>query len=567
MELLINLLGGVALLLWGIRMVRTGVTRGFGSRLRKSLAGSATNRFSSFAAGLGITAILQSSAATALIAASFAGRGYLTVAIALAVMLGADVGTTLVVQVLSFDVYWLAPLLIAAGVIGFNLSDESTRRALSRIAIGLGLMLLSLQMVTTVSAPLRHSEALAVLLQPLTAEPILAVIVAALLTWLAHSSVAVILLVASLAAVQAISVQLALALVIGANLGSALIAVALNWHAVPAAKRVPVGNLLVKLAGVVIGIALLPWLQPFLAMISADPVHLVANFHTAFNLALALAFLPLTGQLERLVTSMVPDSEETAESGAPRYLDDDALDTPAEALVLAARETLRMGDEVEAMLNDSFAALVGNDMKSVKAIEAADDTVDGLHEAIKLYLTRATEQELDAAESARTIQILSFSANLEHIGDIIDKNLMELAAKKIKARTSFSDEGLDELRTFHKRIADNFRLAMNVFVSGDVALARQLLAGKTEIRDLELRLVERHYHRIAAGRAESIETSSLHLDILRDFKRINSHLTAVAYPILEQAGELRDSRLKKAEKADAGDTDAARLRPAPLDVN
>ena len=567
MELLINLLGGVALLLWGIRMVRTGVTRGFGARLRKSMAGSATNRVSAFGAGLGITAVLQSSAATALIAASFSGRGYLSVAIALAVMLGADVGTTLVVQVLSFDVYWLSPLLIAAGVISFNLSDESTRRALSRIAIGLGLMLLSLKLVTTVSAPLRHSEAVSVLLQPLTAEPLLAVLAAAILTWLAHSSVAVILLVASLAAVQAISVQLALALVIGANLGSAVIALALNWQAVPAAKRVPLGNLLVKLAGVVLGVALLPWLQPYLAMLSDHPAHLVANFHTAFNLALAALFLPLTGTLERLVTSMIPDSDETADNGAPRYLDDDALDTPAEALVLAARETLRMGDEVEDMLAASFTALTGNDMKQVKAIEAADDTVDGLHEAIKLYLTRTTEQELDAAESARSVQILSFSANLEHIGDIIDKNLMELAAKKIKARASFSDEGLDELRTFHKRIADNFRLAMNVFVSGDVALARQLLAGKTEIRDLELRLAERHYHRIAAGRAESIETSSLHLDVLRDFKRINSHLTAVAYPILDAAGELRDSRLRKAKKDSAEVTDSSALHPAPLDAN
>ncbi len=565
METLINLLGGIALLLWGIRMVRTGVTRGFGARLRRTLAGAVGNRLAAFAGGLGITAILQSSTATALIASSFAGRGYITAGMALAVMLGADVGTTLVVQVLSFDLIWLSPLLVAAGVIGFNLSDDSKRRALSRIAIGLGLMLLSLKLIATVSAPLSQSDAVAVLLDPLTTEPVLAVIAAAFLTWAAHSSVAVILLVASLAAVQVISIHLALALVIGANLGSAMIAVVLNWRAPPAARRVPLGNLLVKIAGVGLGLALLPWLQPYLAMISDDPAHLIANFHTIFNLALAFMFLPFVEWIAKLTERLVPDAPDATENGKPRYLDDDALDTPAESIALAAREALRMGDEVDQMLLRSIDALTGDDRKAIKAIEAAEDVVDRLHEAIKLYLTKINENELDTFESRQAVQILMFSANLEHIGDIIDKNLMDVAARRMKAGASFSEEGLAEIKVMHERVSANFKLAMNVFMSGDTDLARQLLEQKIDIRALEQDFVERHYWRIGAGRPESIESSAYHIDILRDLKRINSHLTSVAYPILERAGALTQSRLRPVDQAGDVERETAVLFPNPSD--
>ncbi len=565
METLINLLGGIALLLWGIRMVRTGVTRGFGARLRRTLAGAVSNRLAAFAGGLGITAILQSSTATALIASSFAGRGFITVGVAIAVMLGADVGTTLVVQVLSFDLLWLSPLLIAVGVIGFNLSDDSKRRALSRIAIGLGLMLLSLKLISTVSAPLRDSEAVAVLLGPLTAEPVLAVVAAALLTWAAHSSVAFIILVASMAAIQVISVHLALAFVIGANLGSALVALALNWRAPPKTRRVPLGNVLIKLAGVALGLMLLPWLQPYLALISDDPGHMVANFHTIFNVALALIFLPFVEVVAKLTERLVPEEQAAAENGRPRYLDDDALDTPAESIALAAREALRMGDEVEQMLLRSIDALTGDDMKTVKAVEATEEVVDRLHEAIKLYLTKINENELDTFESRQAVQILMFTANLEHIGDIIDKNLMDVAARRMKAGASFSDEGLAEIKMMHERVSANFKLAMNVFMSGDTDLARQLLEQKIDIRALEQDFVERHYWRIGAGRPESIESSAYHIDILRDLKRINSHLTSVAYPILERAGALTQSRLRPVDQAGDVERETAVLFPNPSD--
>ncbi|WNK00735.1 Na/Pi cotransporter family protein [Thalassospiraceae bacterium LMO-JJ14] len=559
MHILIEIFGGVALMLWGIRMVRTGVMRSFGAELRRALSMTAGKPLRAFAVGFGVTSILQSSTATALILSSFAGRGLIGGAAALAIILGADVGTTMVVQVLSFDLTWLSPLLIGAGVIAFLTSESSHRRALARAAIGLGLILLALQLIGQASVPLRSNETLALILKPLTDEILLAVMLTAVLTWMAHSSVAVVLFVMSLAALQVLNMQLALAMVLGANLGGAFIPVVATYAEKPAGRRVAIGNLMMRGLGVLVCVAVLPWVQPYLAMLDDQPARMIANFHTVFNIALALALLPFVGFVHKLTERMIPALPAQDVPGTPRYLDPSSLDTPSVALACAAREALAMGDTVRDMLARSLDVFQKSDTALVRDIELMDDTVDRLHEAIKLYLTRLSKEEMDKAESERNVEVLSFTTNLEHIGDIIDKNLMDLAAKKIKKRASFSQQGLEELRIFHARILENFDLAMNVFMAPDVDMARMLIHQKVGVRDLERNFAESHYARIADGRADSIETSSLHLDVLRDLKRINGHLTSVAYPILDRAGELTQSRLKD-EAAEALDRDA-RLNP------
>lgn len=544
METIVNLLGGIALLLWGARMVRTGFNRAFGATLRRGLSMSSRNRFTAFFAGLGVTTVLQSSTATAIITASFVSRGMLTVMAGLAIMLGADIGTTAVVQVFSMDIRWLSPTLIAIGVAAFLSSDSSKRRGFARTAIGLGLMLLSLKLIVGVSAPLRSSEIFSVLMRPLADEPMLAILVAALVTWLSHSSVAIILLVMSLAATQLLNLELAMAMVLGANLGSGIIAFAMTFGSAPAGRRITIGNLFMRLVGVAAFAVLLPWVQPYLALTADDPARMLANFHTGFNLILAMVFLPLLPLVIRLTEMICPDVVVTDDPGQPRYLEQGSLDTPTVALANAARETLRMGDLARSMLSRSMDVFERDDAVLMKEIEKEDNLVDQLHEAIKLYITRLSREELDRAESRRSVEVLSFTTNLEHVGDIIDKNLMELAGKKIRRKASFSADGLEELRSFHDRVLTNMDTALNVFMTGDLKMARDLLREKTSIRDLELSLIEQHYTRVTQRRADSLETSSLHLDVLRDLKRINSHITAVAYPILEQAGELAESRLK-----------------------
>ncbi|MHA1565903.1 MAG: Na/Pi cotransporter family protein [Alphaproteobacteria bacterium] len=544
-EILLNIGGGVALLLWGIRMVRTGVTRAFGAALRRTLATGTKSRMRAFGLGLGVTVLLQSSTATALIIASFAGRGLIAASAALAIMLGADLGTTLVAQLLSFNLTLLSPILILIGLVAFKSGDSGRPRHLGRVAIGLGLMLLALKLVVATSAPLRDSDLLSALVVPLASEPILAVLFAAILTWLAHSSLAVILLIMSLASVGVIPVGLSLALVVGANMGGALPAVFMTMGGGSLARRVPVGNLIMRVAG---GIAVLPLLgliAPLLASIDGDVARQVVNFHTAFNLALAIVFLPLVPFVDALCLKLLPTTIKKEDPAKPRYLDQNALDTPTAALAGAARETLRMGDLVERMLTDTIEVFRRDDEKLARQVEANDDAVDQLHESIKLYLTKVSSEALDEKESRQYVEVLTFTTNLEHIGDIIDKNLMELAIKKIRKRLSFSDAGWKEITSMHDQVMQNLQLAFNVFLTRDVKLARQLLQGKVALRDAEWSAAEHHFDRLRARRPETVETSGLHLDLIRDLKRINSHLTSVAYPILEEAGELRTSRLRQ----------------------
>jgi len=528
-----------------MRMVRTGMTRAFGGALRQVLGNQLGNRFKAFFAGLGVTALLQSSTATCLMTASFAGRGLMVVAPALAVMLGADVGTTLVAQLFSLDISWLSPVLILIGVVAFMAGKRRQTRDLGRLVIGLGLMLLSLSLIVGNSQPIREAPLVVSLVSSLAGEPVLAIVLAALLTWLAHSSLATVLLIVSLVGSGAIPINLAFPLVLGANLGGAMPAIMATMGADATARRVALGNGLFKVVGCVVAVPLLGTIPGLIAAVDPDPVRLAVNFHTAFNLALAVVFLPLIGPANSLLERVIPDRAPVDDASQPRYLDTAALGEPVVALANAARETLRIADVLEEMLARAMETLAGNDRDSLKVVEEMDDTVDRLYEETKLYLTEVSRNELSIEDSRRCNDVMAFCTNLEHVGDIIDKNLMELAAKKIKYRLEFSDEGFRDIEALHCRVRDNLKLATGVFVSGDRELARKLLMEKDHFRELERDAGESHHERLKSGLRESIETSSLHLDVIRDLKRINSHLTSAAYPILETAGDLRSSRLRK----------------------
>jgi phosphate:Na+ symporter len=550
-ELFATIVGSVALLLWGVRMVRTGMMRAFGAALRRIIATRTRTRASAFLAGIGVTGILQSSTATALLLASFTARGLIALPIALAVMLGADVGSSIAAQIFSFDIKWLWTILVGVGVFVFMASEADRARGISRIAIGLGFMLLSLSHLGAAAVPLKESALFRSLLTGLAGEPLLGFFVAIAVTWLVHSSLSIVLLVMSLAAANVIPSPLALALVLGANVGGAVAPLLSLSGSAPAGRRVPLGNLMMRAA---IAVPLLLAVAPIADLLSQVEAHsgrMVINFHTAFNVLVALVFLPFTAFVGQAAGRILPDQPEAEDPGKPKHLDPNVFDTPSEALACAMRETLHLGDRVADMLRQALQALEKSDTKLVKDVEKADDAVDRLHEAIKLYLVKVSKAEMSDEESQRYVEILTFTTNLEHVGDIIDKNLMELATKKIKNRSTFSAEGLQEIRTFHARVMDNMRLAFNVFATRDVALARRLLAEKASMRTAELAASESHFARLREGRPESIESSAIHLDVIRDLKRINGHLTSVAYPILEVAGELRNTRLREHDAEEA----------------
>src|SRR3954469_19491680 len=542
---LVDLAGAVCLLIWGVHMVQTGVTRAFGPQLRRMLSYAVGNRFKAFLAGVGVTSILQSSTATGLMVTAFAAGGLVDLVPALAVMLGANVGTTLIVQVLSLDVSRVSFLLILIGVFMFRRSGVTRTRDLGRVGIGLGLMLIALQHLLTMITPYEDAPSLRMLLGVITTDPLIAILFAATLTWAAHSSVAVVLLIMTFASQGVIPLHAAFALVLGANLGTAinpLIESGVSGD--PAAKRLPIGNLINRIVGCTIGLAALSWIGQKLIVIQPDPGRAVADFHTAFNIALALLFFPVLTPFAKLLVRMLPARVNPTDPSTPVYLDAAARETPTIALAGAAREALRMSDVFETMLGGALDSLDRGDRKRVNETRRIDDVLDKLDREIKTYLTSIDLDALSDAEHRRLLEIVAFTTNLEHAGDILEKSLMPLAAKRIKRGIAFSDANADEIRQMIERLVTNTRAAAAVFMTEDPGTARQLIGEKEIFRELETRATEAHFVRRDA-RSESVEAGRLHLDIVRDLKRINAHLSAAAYPVLENRGELLTSRLRQ----------------------
>lgn len=543
MQTLLNFLSSVALLIWGTHIVRTGILRVFGADLRHILATSVANRGAAFLAGLGVTALVQSSSATALIASSFVSQNLLALSSALAIMLGADVGTALVALVLSLNLSWLSPLLIFFGVTVF-LSRRNTRAGqIGRVAIGLGLIILALQLVAASAAPITAAQGVRVIFGTLSGDAMLDMLIGAILTMMSFSSLAVVLLTASFAATHVISVPVALCLVLGANLGSGLLALLVNLRTAGGGRRVAVGNVVFKAVGCLLFYIMLPWMDSWLARIDPDVRREVLYFHVLFNVALVLLFLWLTGRVAQLVERMVPLASERVPQTEPRFLDPAAISTPALALANAARETLRIGDTIEQMLNGMMEVLQKDDAKRADEIIKLDDSIDTLYTAVKLYLTQISREDLEEADSRRWTEIISLTINFEHVGDILEHILTDLREKKIGHRLSFSEAGMAEIAKMHDMLVTNLRMGLSVFLNGDVKVAQSLLAEKERFSNLERDYRDMHLIRLAGQTVQSIETSSLHLDLISDMRRINSFFCSTAYPVLERAGKLRKSRL------------------------
>ena len=542
---LIDLAGSIALLLWGMHMVQTGVQRTFGPKLRSILGAALKTRVRAFLAGLGVTAILQSSTATGLMVAGFSAGGLVDLVPALAVMLGANVGTTLIVQILSFDVAAASPVLILIGVLMFRRGSNPQTHDLGRVFIGLGLTLLALHQLLELMTQYEDEPSLRLLLGAVSTAYFLDVLLAAAVTWAAHSSVAIVLVVMSLAAKGVVPPNAAIALVLGANLGSAINPVLEGTSGNdPAAKRLAVGNLINRGIGVLVCLALLPSIGRFLVTIEPDNARGVADFHTVFNLALAVVFFPLLTPYARLLRWLFPEKADPVDPSRPLYLDPAAREAPIVALGAAAREALRLADVLETMLQGACDALVQGDRKQISDTKRLDDVLDHLNTAIKTYLTALDPDELSEADHRRLNEIMIFSMNMEQAGDVVEQNLLPHAARRLKRGLSFSKEGEAELRAMMDRLIANLRTAASLFMTGDLRAARLLAEEKPAFRDAETAATQAHFERLRAGGVDTVETSTIYLDLLRNMKLINGHIVAAAaYPILERSGELLQSRI------------------------
>ncbi len=549
---IITLAGHIALLLWGTRMVQTGIQRAFGASLRSFLGRALNNRIKAFLAGMGVTAILQSSTATGLMASGFAAEGLVALVPALAVMLGANVGSTLIVQVLSFDMAAASPALILLGVLMFRRTQNPQVHDLGRVFIGLGFMLLALHQLLDVLTEYAGTPAFTAVLSAVSTMPLLSLLLAAALTWAAHSSVAVVLLVMSLSAQGLIDPYQAFALTLGANLGTAINPVVEGQAGRDlSAKRLPVGNLITRVVGVLAALALLSPTAGLMIHIENDGARLVANFHTAFNLVVAIVFMPLLTPFANALVRLMPQRIDESDPGQPRYLDPSAKETPVVALQAAAREVLRLVDVLEEMLSGTKSALTSTDRRSLSELRQKDNVLDRLNTAVKRYLTSIDPEEFSDSDRRRLDEILLFSTGLEHAGDVLDQNVLPHLAKRLRRGMTFSKEGQHELNGLLDRLSTNLRTAAALFMSQDERVARMLADEKIVFRRAERDGTNAHFKRLRDGDIETAESTSLHLDLLRDFKQINSHLVAAtAYPVLERQGELLQSRITHQNTAD-----------------
>ena len=536
---LLNLLSAVALLVWGTHIVRTGIMRVYGADLRRVLSRSVAKKPMAFVAGIGVTALVQSSNATTLLVTSFVAQELVGLTPALVIILGADVGTALMARLLTFDLSWLSPLFIFLGVVFFLGRKQTRAGQLGRTSIGLGLILLALQLIVAAATPITHAAGVKVLFSSLTGDVMLDALIGAVFAIISYSSLAAVLITATLTATAVISFKVALCLVIGANLGSGLLAMLNNSTSNAAGKRVALGSLLFKFIGSLIVLPFIDVLAEWLQKLPVNDEELVIFFHVFYNLIRCLLMVPFAGAMAGLCQRLIREEAETDLRLKPKHLDASALDTPALALANASRETLRLGDVLEQMLA-TFSKVMSGELREDREIRKLDDDADVLYTAIKLYLAQMPKEDLPEEDSRRWAEIIEMALNLEMAGDILERMSADVADKSLTARRAFSVEGLNELNALLEQLTANLRLSLSVFLSRDITSAKRLRRAKHRFRITNRRYSHKHVDRLHQQNVQSIETSSLHLGLLGDMKRLNSLFCAVAYSVLEQPDDERD---------------------------
>lgn len=549
----LHMAGAIALLLWATHMVRSGVERAYGELLKQRLRRTLGHPLLAAATGLALAVALQSSTAVTLLVGSFAGSGIVTGLSGILAVRGAEVGSALVTKILSFDLALLVPLCLVAGTAIFMTTERRAWRQSGRILVGVGLLILSLEMMGEASEPLRQSRVVPLIAGYLSDDPITAFLIAATVTYVFHSSIAAVLLLATFAERGIVSPELGIVMVLGINLGSSFIAPMLTRRSSPECRVVPLGNLLMRGAGSLVMLVGFILIKPPIGLLGGNAADQVVNAHIAFNLFILLAGIPLSRLVLKATEALValspgptPEERQNALLSEVSALDEAALDNPQQALANVTREAVRMCDTVDFMLVRVLELYREADKHAIQALADLDDTLDRRHAAIKLYLARISRENMFEEEARRCQDLLSACVKLEQVGDIIVRNLLAHVRSKMERKVDFTPEGWHELSSFHAAVLSNARLAFNLLVTQDPVTAHRLVAEKDRMREIEKVLSQQHFERLRQGSEQSVETSSIHLDTIRDLKQINALLAAIAYPVLEAEGLLRDTRLRSA---------------------
>ncbi len=558
---LINLTGATMLLLFAVRMVQTGIERAMGPSFRRIITSRKDSRIQAALAGVMLAIVLQSATAASLLAAGFLASALIGFTAGLATVLGADLGSALVIQLLSLRPEWLIPVLLAVGGYLFLKVEARTPRQVGRILIGVALILLSLRLISASVEPIRESAFMPAVAGYLERDFVTAYLVGAVVTFVMYSSVAAILMTVTFVAIGVLPLGAGVSVVMGANLGSALLFVWLSRGMSPVARRLPFANLFLRGTGSLIALMVFN-LTPLVGMVTAlRDEHMLVIAHVVFNaivLLLALPFLPL---LKKPFIRLLPDqSAMAAENGLkpPTALDRSVLDRPAQAIASLTREVLRMGELVSAMAAPVMELYKSGDKAAIKAVRAADHEVNKALDDIRRYVADIERKNMTKAQSRRIRELVEYAIALEVAGDVISKNLMVLAAMKKRDSLRFTEAGRAELEALHERVMNNMSLAMNVLVSEDIESARLLMSEKAELAGVERKSRKKHLKRLREGDERSFDTSDIHLETLRALKDLNARISAIAYPILYRHGQLLETRLVESVEEEESENQEAR---------
>ncbi|MEZ5065462.1 MAG: Na/Pi cotransporter family protein [bacterium] len=538
-QMVVTAAGGLAMFLFGMRLIGRSLEKFAGARLRDSLGRMTSNPLRATVFGMVSTLLVQSSSASTVLLVSFASTGLLSLRGGLGAVLGAAVGSTLTVQLIAFRLSNWALLLVAIGFL-MNLQDRSRLRRLGSAVIGLGLVFHGLTLISEALSPLDGMGPVVGFFVAAAENPLPAMFAAAAFTAVAQASAATLGIVLGLSLQGLLPLDAALPFVLGANVGTTTTALIAAIGAPADGRRIAWAHAMFRLGG---GLLFLPFLHPFATFVehlTADPARQVAHAFTLLNVATALVFLPFLPAAERLFRRLIPDDPGDADDDwAPRSLDRRFREQPDIAIAGALQEVLRMAQLVKAMLDDVKRSLRKDDEELAQSIRRSDDRVDRLDEAITAYLTELNTEALSGAQASRVLDLLFITKDLELIADVVSKGLVPgMLHKKRTLGLRFSDEGFHQILDFHDQVRETVELVVAAIATWNADTARRVLDRKSQLDRLERQLRVAHLARLQAGNAASRATTTVHVDAVADYKRILSYAARMAYAVLGKAHDL-----------------------------
>ena len=552
--LVIGLFGGLTLFLYGINKMSDGLKESAGDKMRSILKRLTKNRVVGVLVGAFITVVVQSSSATTVMLVSFVQAQLMTFVQTLGVILGADIGTTVTAQLIAFRLTDVALLIMAVGFLVRVVSKVDKVRSTGDFLMGFGMLFFGMYMMSEAMSPLRNFAPFTNMLTSLQT-PLFGVLIGTVFTAIIQSSAAFVGIIIVMAQQNLIPLEAGIPLLFGANIGTCITAILASLTTGREAKRVALAHTFFKVVGVLIFIWWIPSFAKFISTLSDSLPRQIANAHTVFNVGMTILFLPFLNVMAKIVYKLLPDKPEP-EVVSPykiKHLEYSLISTPSLALSLAKVEVLRMGGKVQKMVKDIIQPFFGGPASILDEVHEQEEEVDFLHEEIMKYVTKISRQSIAKERIDEAFQMLHTVVELEHIGDLVDKNLRPLARKKKMLGCEFSEEGRAEILEFHVKVMKQLSRAMDVFRDVNLDKAERMKYKERKYMDLEAEFRQSHFQRVTKQIPESIASGEIHLELMDYLKQISSYATSIARNLLAEMKETKPPD-EKDEKEVTSDT-------------